>query len=1152
VHTVPGSADPCGFQNPPGAQFCASCGQALQVVCLNCGTALPAGFSFCTSCGTPLTALHPAQPTAVVHQPQQPVAERRLVSVIFCDLVDFTAIAERLDPEEVRDLLSRYFETAREITARYGGTIEKFIGDAVMAVWGTPVAHEDDPTRAVRSALEIVDAVAQMRTPGVSVPLAARGAVATGETAVMIGVEGQGMVAGDIVNTASRLQSVAEAGTVLLNEATRQATVSSILARRSARRWLKGKAEPVPSWRAIRALVEAPRSLHESSLVGRERELDDLVAMLDAVVRAGRSRLVSVIGIPGIGKSRLATELGRRIARRREHVTVLLCRAPGRGEGTPFGALADVVRQQLKIGPRDGIELAERKLSAVLRELADDTERAWLEPRLEVLLNPTGEVASDREELFGAWRRFLELLTTRAPLVFVLDDAHRADGGLLDFVEHCVQATRDRPMLFVTLSRPELLELRPGWGAGVRSFSSIHLDRLSEDELKQLLTELAPALPARLVGQVVSRADGVPLYAVELARMVQAPPSHGVAEAKAVPGSLHGLIAARIDGLPPVERQLLLSASVLSDTFTAAELAAVAELDPATVRAGIDALMRQEALTRHDPAHPVGVGQLRFHEQLVQEIAYRTLARRDRRRRHLAAAAYLEQQADESDAEEIAGHLVNAYRADPAHIDAPGIARRAQEALRVAAKRATAVHSPQRTLAHLTAALSLPIDDVEKASLIEGAAAAAQAAGQFKAAERRWRELVALRKAANDRAGAARASARLASLLFVEHSNDAALREVDAALRALGKVSRDDPAGVELASQLARAHFNRGDPAEAKTWAEQALQAAERLQLEAVATEALITRGTAQLALGETKAGVKDLNRAIARCSEGELLALELRARNNLAWLLVGDDPRATFRSAREGFEIGHQKGMHDMALQLASVAMAVAIDTGDWQWALDTMEELDDEAMVPAHLIDLTATTTIIRALRGEPHPDAALTSLEPFPPDTDPQVTAQAALARAWIALLARRFPAARRLADEAAAALLGFNRNAALVLATRAALWADDADAAGERLDALKAGQPIGRAMQAAIRSLDGGLAARRGRPRRAASRYRGAFTAWQQLDLPLPHALALIERDAFAADGTDPAESAAMLARLGAPGLKPLTRTARRGTNGRAQE
>ncbi|HET7141394.1 MAG TPA: hypothetical protein VFJ03_02810, partial [Candidatus Limnocylindria bacterium] len=779
-----------------------------------------------------------------------------------------------------------------------------------------------------------------------------------------------------------------------------------------------------------------------------------------------------------------------------------------------------------------------RKLDAALRDLADEAERAWLAPRLEVLIDPKIDVPMEREDLFSAWRRFLELLAGQAPLLMIVDEAHRADGGLLDFVEHCVEASRDRSMLFVTLARPELLEVRPGWGAGMRSFSSIHLDRLSDDALKHLLRDLAPDLPARLAAQVVSRADGVPLYAVELARMVQAPPARGVAEPRAVPGSLHALIAARIDGLPPLERALLLSASVLGDTFTAAELAAVAELDPVAIRAGIDGLIRQEALTRHDEAHRGGAGQLRFHEQLVQEIAYGTLARRDRRRRHLAAAAYLEQQSDEGLAEELAAHLVAAYRADPSAGDAAGIAERAQRVLATAARRATAVHSPERTLAHLATALSLPVDEAERARLTESAAVAAQAAGQFKTAERRWRELVAL--SAGDPAGTARATARLASLLFIEHSNDAALREVEAALRALDRVNADDPARVDLAAQLARAHLNRGDPAEARTWAEEALRTAERLKLGPIATDALITRGTAQLALGATKAGIRDLNRAIDRCSEGELLALELRARNNLAWLLVGDDPRATLRAAREGFELGHQKGMRDMALQLASVALAVAIESGDWEWALTTIDQLDDEAMVPAHLVDLTSTATVIRALRGDRQPGAALAKLEPFPADLDPQVVAQATMARAWMSLLSGRLPVAGRLAQEAAAASVGFSRNSALLLAARAALWAGDADAARRPLEVLRAEHPHGRAIGTALKTLDAGLAALEGRGERARAGYRAVIGEWTTLDLPLPRLLALLERDMLLERSDPSPEATELMDRLGARGVRAFAR------------
>ena len=321
----------CGFENPPGAQYCGVCGQPLAVTCGRCGTEVPAGFSFCTSCGNPLagSGSHHPRPTDVGGDepadgftrrqiaevaPDAVASERRLVSVMFCDLEDSTGLAESLDPEEVRDILSHYFRTAREIVARYGGTIEKFIGDAVVGVWGTPVAREDDAERAVRAAMDIVAEVARMQDAALPRPLAARAAVATGESAVILGQQDQGMVAGDIMNMAARLQSVAEPGSVLMNDATRRATVSVIKARPAGTQRLKGRSAPVHTWRALQpnVIVRRPEA-EEAPLVGRRAELDELIRAFDAVKRSGRGRLVSMVGVAGIGKSRLVNELERRL-----------------------------------------------------------------------------------------------------------------------------------------------------------------------------------------------------------------------------------------------------------------------------------------------------------------------------------------------------------------------------------------------------------------------------------------------------------------------------------------------------------------------------------------------------------------------------------------------------------------------------------------------------------------------------------------------------------------------------------------------------------------------------------------------------------------------------------------------------------------------
>jgi class 3 adenylate cyclase len=1162
VHDNAPHAVPCGFENPPGAQFCGTCGQQLAITCGRCGTEVSAGFRFCTACGNALTDTqsHHVKPIAADAdviatagrgkavreiRPEEAPSERRLVSVLFCDLENFTGLAESLDPEEVRDILSRYFEAAREIVARYGGTIEKFIGDAVVGVWGTPVAREDDAERAVRAALDIVTAVAGLRSAALPKPLAARAAVATGESAVVLGLENQGMVAGDIMNTAARLQAAAKPGSVLINDATRRATASVITARPAGTQRLKGKATPVHTWRVLRPVEPARLTADQHSpLVGRRRELEDLIKAFYGVKRSGRGRLVSLVGIAGIGKTRLVREMARRLRVRHTAVAWYAGRAPWHGAGTAFAPLAEMARHALDIGAAEASAVSIRKLRGGLEDLiADERERDWLLPRLMVLIDPDNEGDYAREELFAAWGRLFEVQAERRPVVMVVEDAQRADPALLDFVEHLVTAAFDRPMLVVTLARPELLEQRPGWGAGLRNFSSLHLGRLTGGEITQLLAGLAPGLPKAAATRIVRRADGVPLYAVEIARMLDGRQAgvRGGSGDEALPTSLHALIAARIDGLGEAERSLLMSAAVLGRRFTTAALASVAGTDAEESRQSVERLLRQEMLTR-DRDIPVGaVPQLAFQEQLVRDVAYRTLARAERQRRHLRAADYLEGLNDEELVEQVGDHLLKAFQADPAHAQAAAIADRARPALVRAARRARALHAPERALEHLNDALTMVVDDGERAAILEDAAAAAQAAGSFDVAERDLRSLVRLRTKLGDRAGAARASARLAGLFLVTQRNDAAVGEVEAALVGLGDAGSDDAAGVELASQLARTHLVRGDIPKAADWAERALGSAVRLDLPAVATDALITRGAARVQMGEEAAGIDDLNEAIARCSASGMLGLELRARNNIAWLLAPDDPRRTLDAAREGYEIARQKNLRDWATQLASVAVVAGVDTGEWDWALATIKELQPAPMSEAHRIDIAATHTILRSLRGTASPGRPLKDLGHLPADLDPQVHALTEYAQAWVAFTAGRYRAATGLARQAAEAAVGVNRHAALVLAARAALWARDAKELAGLLDLLRAGSVPGRATACGLRTLEAGAAALSGGAG-ANARYRNAIAGWEDLQLPLPLLLAIVERKTFLSGSGEPAAKAdtgrELAERLGARGLKRL--------------
>jgi len=392
----------CGTENRTGSRFCDNCGAPLASNCPACGEPNRSDARFCASCGATLAA---GAPAAAATQPA--TAERRLVSVLFTDLVGFTTIAEDRDPEAVRELLSRYFDTATEIVQLHGGTVEKFIGDAVMAVWGTPIAHEDDAERAVRTALVLVDAVAALH-PG----LQARGGVLTGEVAVTLGATNQGMVAGDLVNTAARLQGVAEAGTVLVGETTRRAAERAIVFEPLGDQSLKGKTSPVPAWRALRVVAQRGGQGRADGLeppfVGRDEELRQLKDVLHAVGRERRPRLVSITGPGGIGKSRLVWELEKYVDGVAETIYWHRGRSPSYGEGIAFWALGEMVRRRARLTEDDDEATTRERITTTLEEyVGDASERERIGPALLTLLGVEEAPAGGRDALFPALAPFL-------------------------------------------------------------------------------------------------------------------------------------------------------------------------------------------------------------------------------------------------------------------------------------------------------------------------------------------------------------------------------------------------------------------------------------------------------------------------------------------------------------------------------------------------------------------------------------------------------------------------------------------------------------------------------------------------------------------------------------------------------------------------
>ena len=791
----------CGTQNDPTRKFCLECGQRLALGCPACGAPNQPGAKFCGECGTALGTGAAAMgapgddagSTAIGDRAAKSattVNEVRLISVMFVDLVGFTPLSERLDAEEVRDLLDGYFATARQVVARHGGTIEKFIGDAVMAVWGTPVAHEDDAERAVRTALQLVEAIGRIEVDGTS--LQGRAGVLTGEAVVTVGADGGWMVAGDLVNTAARLQSVAVPGTVLVGEATYRAASGAIAFEPVGQRSLKGKTAPVPGWQALAVVARRGGSGRSETIeppfVGRDEELRALKDHFHATEREGKPRLVTVVGQAGIGKSRLAWEFEKYLDGVVETILWHEGRSPSYGDGISYWALAEIVRGRAGIAESDDPETARRGLGAMLEEMVPDAvERRWIEPRLTGLLGIDELPVESREELFAAWRTFFERLAERSTTILIFWDLQWADQGLLDFIEHLLTWARSSPIFVLAEARPELLDRRPGWGAAVRSSTTIHLEPLSAGDMRLLLGGIVTGLPEHALRAIVERSEGVPLYAVETLRMlidrgVLTPSEDGDCFTLAVdlpeldvPATLHALIAARLDTLAAEDRALILDASVLGLSFTVASLRALTAMDDAAVSASLDRLIRHQLLVLDaDPRSPER-GQFRFVQGVVREVAYQSLAKRDRRAKHMAAARHLESLGDDELAGVLANHYLAAFHATPAGSEADTLAAQARVTLRAAAERAASLHSLLGALGYLDQAITVTPDPAEQALLHERAAKYATESARVPEAVEHVQEAQRIFGSLGDRLGILRARALEARIKLSEHGDKAAI-----------------------------------------------------------------------------------------------------------------------------------------------------------------------------------------------------------------------------------------------------------------------------------------------------------------------------------------------------------------------------------------
>jgi class 3 adenylate cyclase/tetratricopeptide (TPR) repeat protein len=824
--------------------------------CPSCGHENQHGARFCSQCAAPLAETAPA-----------PREERKVVTVVFADLVGFTSRAEQLDPEDVRAMLSPYYARLRTELERYGGTVEKFIGDAVMALFGAPAAHEDDPERAVRAALAIRDWVIEQEE------LQVRIAVNTGEALVALNArpgEGEGMASGDVVNTTARLQSAAPVNGILVGEKTYRATVSAINYRAAEPVTAKGKVEPVPVWEAIEARARLGSDLALSTrgpLIGRTREVDVLSGALAGVRRDRAAHLVTVIGVPGIGKSRLVAELFRQVS---DDPSALIRWRQGRslpyGDGVTFWALAEMVKAQAGILETDSTEQAAEKLrTAVAAVIADPSDAQWVEGHLRPLAGLGGGGAGgDRQsEAFTAWRRFFEALAEQGPLVLVFDDLQWADGNLLDFVEYLIDWVSGVPLLVICSARPELFERRDGWGGGKRNATTLSLAPLNDDETAGLISSLTerPVMPVETQQALVARAGGNPLYAEQYVRMLA---ERADADTLPLPETVQGIISARLDALSGEEKSLLQNAAVIGKVFWLGAVTRLGDVDSRAAERHLHTLERKDFVQRVRRSSVAEQAEYAFLHVLVRDVAYGQIPRAQRAEKHRLAAEWITALGRTEDhAEMLAHHYRSALelrRAAGQPVDA-SFTERAMDSIREAGDRAFSLNAYASAAGFYQFALELALPgSIHHARLLFNLGRARFSEGNADPAL-----LIAASGellGCDERETAAEAEAVLGELFWVRGERDRAFEHLGRATEIV-EASAVSRAKAFVTSSLSRYLMLAGEDVEAIRLGREALGMADQLGLDALRGSALNNIGVSRVGSGDL-GGLHDLEESIA------------------------------------------------------------------------------------------------------------------------------------------------------------------------------------------------------------------------------------------------------------------------------------------------
>jgi class 3 adenylate cyclase/tetratricopeptide (TPR) repeat protein len=936
------------------------------LICANCGKENPEGAKFCNECAAPLGEIAPAPA----------LEERKIVSVLFCDLVGFTAASERQDPEDVRARIRPYHARLRQEIERHGGTVEKFVGDAVMAAFGAPVGHEDDAERAVRAALSILEAIIELNEADPELDLRVRVGVNTGEAVVAIGAQperGEGLVTGDVVNTAARIQSAAPVNGVAVAEQTYRTTSHIFEYEPLEPVTVKGKAEPLALWQAKAVRIRFGTDFHEhvTPFVGRELEKPLLIGIYERAMQRRSVQLVTIVGEPGVGKSRMVAELFTYMDAKPEIVRWRQGRCLPYGEGITFWALGEIVKREAAILESDSSDVALQKLEAALSP--DSPDRQWLIQRLAPLVGVETGAPAERQESFTAWRRYFEGLAAGRETVLVFEDLHWADEALLAFLEHLAEWTEDVPLLIICSARPELYERRPGWAVGQRNAHTINLSPLSDEETYELVSHLVAAttLTPELRRAILERAGGNPLYAEEFVRLLA---DRGLsAEELTLPESVQALIAARLDTLSPERKSLLQDAAVIGKVFWASAVAEMGGLDVAEVELALHELARKELVRPARTSSMEGESEYSFWHLLVRDVAYSQIPRAQRSRRHRAAAEWIERKAGERVedlAEVLAHHYLQALELAQAAGDtgeASALRVPARRFLALAGERALGLDTAQAE-ARLARALELtPHDDPERPSLVVRWADAVFQAGRPTEAAHALDDALAMHRASGNTDATARAL-QLRSRIAQRRGEGTHVALASEGVELLEQ-GPENAALVAAYEQLANVHTVAGAYSEAIAAADRACAIAAALALSEPA-RALGYRGFARAFLGSPE-GLAEMERALAVLVERGAGRDAAILQNNLAiarYPLQG--PARSLAEFATALDFCEQRGLRDAVGQLEANRPGLLAELGRMSEALDDVNLLVPTLHARGDVyttIELRAVALGCRISRGE-----------------------------------------------------------------------------------------------------------------------------------------------------------------------------------------